>query len=162
MSSMHDAGEGSSGFGGSYVADGIQSHSHRMSLRASGWESPIGWINELSVERVVHRRPDDEGKALTWDCLRTPELKLSKAAALLRVQGLPLNHLFPPDLTFCMGDGMQSVLSYSAPILLLQRTVPSPVEGPKLKNVVLGVVTSAMGYSEEEIRSLMLAHVLSP
>jgi hypothetical protein len=162
MSPMHDEGSGSTPGPGADSSAGVQSHSYRMSLRASGWESPIGWTTHLEIRRVTHRQDDDEGKVLIWDCLTIPELKLSKAAALLVVQGLSLGRLFPPDLVFCVGDGTHPFLSYAAPVLLLKRDVPSAVEGPKLRNVVLGVVFQSMGYPEDELRSLMVAHVLSP
>lgn len=162
MSPMHDEGSGSAPGPGTDSSGGVQSHSYRMSLRASGWDSPIGWTDGLTVERVTHRNDHDEGKVLIWDCLKIPELKLSKTAALLMVQGLSLGQLFPPDLVFCVGDGRHPLLAYSAPILLLQRDIPSALEGPKLRNVVLGVIFQTTGYSEEELRSLMLAHVLSP
>lgn len=130
-----------------------------MTLRASGWNGPIGTVFGLRVQRFEKK---EEGKVLVWDRLEFKELRLSRPAALLVVQGLSLNHLFPPDAAFCVGDTKHPELVFNAPMLLLQRNAQVFSNPPKLLDVALGAVIFTKDYEEDDIRSEMLKSVLSP
>ena len=160
MPSLHDESHSSSSGTGANPPRRVHTHPHRLSLRASGWQEPIGRTDSIDLARCKERR---DRKLLTWDCIFMEELRLSKAAALLLVQGMPLSRLFPPDLTFCEGDTAHPWLSFKAPIVLLKRDIGSCTEAPpRLRNVWLGIVIGSEGFSEDEIRSVMLEAILSP
>jgi hypothetical protein len=113
---------------------------------------PIGTLLGIAINRI-------EAPDLTWDRILIEEMRLSRAAAMLVVQGLSLSHLFPPDLT--VYDGARPVLWFRAPPVLLHcSTVGTSQVPPKLQGVVLGVVVHTEGLSEDEIRARMLANVL--
>jgi hypothetical protein len=113
---------------------------------------PIGTLLGVAVDSI-------KGPGLAWDRILIEEVRLSRAAAMLVVQGLPLSHLFPPDLTAY--DGARPVLWFRAPPVLLHcSAVGTSQVPPKLQGVVLGVVVHTEGLSEDEIRARMLANVL--
>lgn len=129
-----------------------------MSLCASGWQSPIGTIRGLHLTRIEKK---SEEKTLTWYKLAIDELVLSRPAALLVIQGMPLKNLFPPDCAFCTENTTSPVIVFNAPIVLLDREVRLLANPPKLTKVTLGMVLFTRGFTEEEIVSEMLASALS-
>lgn len=160
MSTVHDEGCGGAPRPGARSSDGVQSHPFRVVLQAGGWSCPIGWGQPLRVERI--KQVLEEGKSLTWDRLELDEIKLSRPAALLVVQGLSLNQLFPPDLALHKEGDANPLRAYLAPILLLKRAMGQELPGALLRNVILGAVLDSSGLSEEEIQATLLADVLSP
>ncbi len=107
-------------------------------------------------------RYQEDDKALSWWRLAIPELRLSRAAALLLVQGLPLSRLFPPDVRFVDNTNEDEWVSFTTPIVLLKRGKGDALSTTTiLTDLVLGVVMMNIDYSEEEARSIMLEQALN-
>lgn len=159
MPPEQDESDGRSTATGTDAAAGVHEHPKRIELRASGWNGPIGWCGSLSMQR---RKKEEGACLLQWARFDISELHLSKPAALLVLQGMRLNNLFPPDLVFTI-DGVTQEYPSVSPYVLLRAEPPNPLQPPpKLRAVVLGVVIQSEGFSEDEIRSAMLADALSP
>lgn len=158
MSTAHDESSGSPSGSGTNPPGGLQSYPEQLTLRASGWQSPIGTVRGLRLARIEKKA---EEKALAWYKLHIDELVLSRPAALLVIQGMPLKNLFPPDCAFCFENTMNPVVNFDAPIVLLNREVRLLSNPPKLTHVALGVVLFSRGYTEDEILSEMISRVQS-
>lgn len=152
MSQVQDASSGSAAGSPADSPGGVLTYPNGVTAKASGWQTAIGEVSGLHIRRI-------DSPELTWDLVCIDELRLSRAAALLMVQGGQLSRIFPPDLTFY--EGMHAVLRFRAPPVLLRREETHLFQvPPKVLGVVLGVVVRSGELSEDEIRACMLAHVL--
>jgi hypothetical protein len=92
-----------------------------------------------------------------------PTVFLSKAAALLLVQGMPLSRLFPRDLRFnVVGTTLEKTEDQGAPLILLRAKPPILTNGlPRVEGIVLGRVVSSEGLSEQEVLGLLVEAALA-
>lgn len=150
LPSEHEGNRSSSG-PGAHAPAGLDQDPHRIALCAPGWPGAIGWATDMQLRVVTGDR------GLLWIRVDFAAIKLSRAAALLIVQGMKLQELFPSEL--CT-DGKP--LQLRDP-LLLKATPPNPLEvSPMLRGVVLGLVVHSTGFSEDEVRGALVASVLHP
>lgn len=143
---------------GDAQAEGLHVHPGRISLRSSGWAEPIGYFNEMHWK--MHTSKNDKG-SVDWKRLDIPCLFLSKTAALLLVQGMPLTGLFPPDFRLAVGAA-DVPGSFGSKHILLRAEPPLFLDPPpKVRHVVLGFVYEQQGLSDEEVLSLLVQEALA-
>lgn len=115
-------------------AGGLHAHPQEVVLLASGWPSPPLRARELRVST-----PPDilvGGVPIPWFRVDIPILRFSHAAALLVLQGLPPQRLFPPDAQFSACSA--APFGLAGPLVLLRALyAPAYDPSPHMRDVVL-------------------------
>lgn len=99
-------------------------------------------------------------EGVTFQRMDAPALVYSHAAGILVLQGMVLQHFFPPDVYFATDDDRRVTVA-SGPFILLRGNLSAPWDVPlRLMDVVLAKVLSApLDMPSEQLRALLLAAV---
>ncbi len=146
--------ESGSGAGASEGAPAtrVEQGAFRVELRGGGWSTAIGRVrNECIFERLAL------SNGLRFVRIQLDAFIFGHAAAVLQMQGMPLQDFFAPDAEFV--DTQGSVFSLG-PYVFLKGELSQPWEPPlRIKNVVLAAVESVPEeLTKEEVHAALLEH----
>ena len=133
-------------------AEGLVVDSREVTLEGGGWTAPIGRCLSFQLH------PVSTTHGVEWQYLRFHgRFVLSQAAALLSIEGMPLQNLFPPDVYLRAED----IHIVSGPFVFL-RGIRSEFSDPPLgyRDLVLAKVHQfPEGMSRESLLSLLIEHL---
>lgn len=113
-------------------AQGVDKDSHRVELR--GTRGLIGYCNDFSIDKNLHTR------GITWQKITSPSFFFCQTSAILVIQGLMLQDLFPPSGRFVYTKNADEPLG-RGPFVLLKGELSTAADPPlRLKSMVLASV----------------------
>lgn len=126
-----------------------------MTWARRDWAQPVGYFDEISQQFVETRVGDH---VIFWARVLVPELRLSRRAALLLLQGMPLGQLLLPNQDLRFSEGGPTMWEA---IHLVLRVDPWKyyVPVPRLSGLVLAVLERVPdALSPEEILAAVAAN----
>jgi hypothetical protein len=110
-------------------AQGVDKDSDRVELR--GTRGLIGYCNEFSIVKNLNT------KGILWQKITSPAFFFHQASAILVIQGLMLQDLFPPSGRFVYTKNADEPIG-RGPFILLKGELATAGDPPlRLKNMVL-------------------------
>lgn len=155
---QHEGGGGAAG-PGTEEARRVEQGPHRVdiALCGAGWADAVAHVRlQYKQEATLHPRPS----GLRYQRIDIESLVFSQVAAVLVLQGMTLQELFPPDAYF--QDRVQGALLARGPFILLKGTLSEGWDPPlRMQNVVLAALEFVPpDVTKEEVLALLLKEVL--